>query len=259
MITIRGTSTIVTLRPALPQIESQQFDNDNQAMALFWKEIEVGDTGVAWTGEPSANACASSRRRSPGLDWRSRTRASTPTTPTTRWHGTTRWAPSPRRREASSSVAASSAATRTTPLHRQGRTARCSISKHPPSNAGPGSAFVYRVTEDGDSPYTLEAAWTQLAGTAHGQAGIAAFFECGEVSSNLCPGAGVPNARPEVVTLTGADGVTRCPFADGTLRVFIDATEQTDGLVSVDGVTGEFTLGFDPTPTEVCTVEYLGR
>ncbi len=84
-------------------------------------------------------------------------------------------------------------------------------------------------------------------------------FLCSGDATGLCPDTGQPNTRPEVVTLTGPDGTTACPFADGTLHVYIDNVEQTDKLVSQDGVTGDFTLGFDPTPTEVCTVEYLGR
>ncbi len=78
-------------------------------------------------------------------------------------------------------------------------------------------------------------------------------------TSPLPPAPGQENARPEVATMTGADGTTVFPFADGTLHVFVDQVEQTDKLVAQDGAAGTFTLGFTPTPTEVVTVEYLGR
>jgi hypothetical protein len=63
----------------------------------------------------------------------------------------------------------------------------------------------------------------------------------------------------EVATMTGADGTTAFPFADGSLRVFVDLVEQTSKLIAQDGVAGTFTLGFTPTPTEVVTVQYQGR
>jgi hypothetical protein len=59
--------------------------------------------------------------------------------------------------------------------------------------------------------------------------------------------------------MTGPDGTTLWPFANGTLKVFVDDVEQTAKLVSQDGATGDFVLGFTPTPTEVVTVEYVGR
>ncbi len=103
---------------------------------------------------------------------------------------------------------------------------------------------------------TLSATRT-TGGLPRGYGGILTAFVC--TSGSACPASGKPNQRPEVVTMTGADGTTSCPFGDGTLHVFVDATEQTATLVSQDGATGDFTLGFDPTPTEVVTVEYLGR
>jgi hypothetical protein len=63
----------------------------------------------------------------------------------------------------------------------------------------------------------------------------------------------------EVVTMTGDSGTTAFPFADGSLTVYVDLTDQTSKLVSQDGVTGDFQLGFTPTPTEVVTVDYQGR
>ncbi len=73
------------------------------------------------------------------------------------------------------------------------------------------------------------------------------------------PAPGQQNIRPEIVTMTGDSGTTLWPFADGTLHVFVDNVEQTAKLLSADGVTGDFQLGFTPTSTEVTTVEYQGR
>jgi hypothetical protein len=73
------------------------------------------------------------------------------------------------------------------------------------------------------------------------------------------PSPGQVNARPEVVTMSGADGTTLWPFADGTLKVFDDNTDQTGAIIAQDGSAGTFTLGFTPWPGEVITVEYLGR
>jgi hypothetical protein len=73
------------------------------------------------------------------------------------------------------------------------------------------------------------------------------------------PSPGQVNVRPEVVTMSGADGTTAWPFADGTLKVFDDNTDQTGAIIAQDGSAGTFTLGFTPWPGEVITVEYLGR
>jgi hypothetical protein len=79
------------------------------------------------------------------------------------------------------------------------------------------------------------------------------------VTDPVAPAPGQINIRPEIATMTGANGTTLWPFADGTLHVFVDNVEQTAKLVAQDGAAGTFTLGFTPTPTEVVTVEYLGR
>jgi hypothetical protein len=70
---------------------------------------------------------------------------------------------------------------------------------------------------------------------------------------------GQPNQRPEVVTMTGANGTTVWPFANGTLKVFVDDTDQTGAITAQDGAAGTFTLGFTPFVGEVVTVEYVGR
>lgn len=64
---------------------------------------------------------------------------------------------------------------------------------------------------------------------------------------------------PEVVTMTGPRGQTAHSFADGSLTVLVDNTNQTAGLLYVEGGCGDFTLGFTPTPTEVVTVRYQVR
>lgn len=64
---------------------------------------------------------------------------------------------------------------------------------------------------------------------------------------------------PEVVSMSGDDGTTAFPFADGSLHVFVDDTDQTAKLTAQDGAAGTFTLGFTPTPTEVVTASYQGR
>jgi hypothetical protein len=70
---------------------------------------------------------------------------------------------------------------------------------------------------------------------------------------------GQPNQRPEVVTMAGANGTTVWPFANGTLKVFVDDTDQTGAITAQDGAAGTFTLGFTPFVGEVVTVEYVGR
>jgi hypothetical protein len=88
--------------------------------------------------------------------------------------------------------------------------------------------------------------------------GTVAFFPSSSASAGA-PSPGQPNIRPEVATMTGANGSTLWPFADGTLKVFVDDTNQTGAIIAQDGAAGTFTLGFTPFVGEVVTVEYVGR
>lgn len=90
----------------------------------------------------------------------------------------------------------------------------------------------------------------------NGWAGLSYGIDCGAAEEVPQKGQWVFG---EVVTLTGDDGTTRVPFADGSLTVYVDLTDQTAKLVSQNGLTGDFTLGFTPTPTEVTTVDYQVR
>lgn len=98
----------------------------------------------------------------------------------------------------------------------------------------------------------------------HKGAGVAMMLVCtGSETDTPCIDAGQPSPDDEPVT-PAPDGVettflTRCPFADNTLHVYVDNTDQTGAITSYDGAAGEFTLGFAPTPTERITVFYLGR
>jgi hypothetical protein len=99
--------------------------------------------------------------------------------------------------------------------------------------------------------------WLGIGATSWGYSSVSVGIA--PAGTSVAPSPGQQNIRPEVVTMTGPDGTTLWPFADGTLHVFVDDVEQTAKLVSQDGATGDFTLGFTPTPTEVVTVEYVGR
>jgi hypothetical protein len=52
---------------------------------------------------------------------------------------------------------------------------------------------------------------------------------------------------------------TRWPFIDNSLQVWVDNTEQTSSILSVDGIAGTFTLRFAPTSTERLKVRYQSR
>lgn len=92
---------------------------------------------------------------------------------------------------------------------------------------------------------------------SYGAITVAWLCDAGATDNPPSPGQWV---RDEVVTMTGASGTTRFPFATGSLSVHVDLTDQTGAIVSQDGATGEFTLAFDPTPhEEVVTVSYQGR
>lgn len=89
-----------------------------------------------------------------------------------------------------------------------------------------------------------------------GDGGQGLFFAAASVSSLPSPGQPV---GPETVTMSGDDGTTIHPFADGSLRVFVDNVDQTAAITTQDGATGTFTLAFTPRPSETVTVFYQGR
>ena len=262
MMVIRSTSAMVT-PTGFTQIESQIDDDDGQSMAMYYREVQPGDTTTVHSGggNPSANmrmyiaevtgvgvtltdSVLVSDDSAHGPDWTQDLGSVTVTEGGIVFGG---------------AIIGNNAADDTFVDGTNGAITLLGTGGGV-NQGGPAKWFGYYLpTADGSVEISID--WNDPGSdpVAQGQAAISAFFECGTAATTTCPGAGTPNHRPEVVTLTGADGTTRCPFADGTLRVFIDATEQTDGLVSQDGATGDFTLGFDPTPTEVCTVEYLGR
>jgi hypothetical protein len=64
---------------------------------------------------------------------------------------------------------------------------------------------------------------------------------------------------PETVTMSGADGTTAFPFADNSLVVWVDATDQTAAITAQDGAAGTFTLGFTPYRGELVQVHYVAR
>jgi hypothetical protein len=106
---------------------------------------------------------------------------------------------------------------------------------------------------------------TAASTTVGGTITAAAAYTFGGVTYTLLPVAdanppqpGQP-VGPETVVMTGASGTTANPFADGSLRVFVDNTEQTTKITSYDGATGAFTLAFTPTSTELVQVYYQGR
>lgn len=63
----------------------------------------------------------------------------------------------------------------------------------------------------------------------------------------------------ETVTMVGASGTTRFPFADGSLQVKVDLLDQTAAVTAQSGAAGTFTLGFTPKAGERVDVRYQGR
>ena len=59
--------------------------------------------------------------------------------------------------------------------------------------------------------------------------------------------------------MTGVNGTTLFPFADGTLRVLYDIVDQTPAIVSYDGAAGTFVMPSAPPLGTQVFVEYLGR
>jgi hypothetical protein len=74
------------------------------------------------------------------------------------------------------------------------------------------------------------------------------------------PGQRINNETP-IQTSAGPPAVyqTAWPYADGSLRVFVDNLDQTAAVVETDPETGEFTLAFTPTSTERIRVYYQAR
>ncbi len=104
-------------------------------------------------------------------------------------------------------------------------------------------------------------AWTGVAcGGAGGDntnSGSAAFFPSAVAATPPSPGQ--QNNRPELVTMSGVNGTTLWPFADGTLRVIYDTVDQTAAIVSYDGAAGTFVMPSAPPLGTQVFVEYKGR
>lgn len=84
----------------------------------------------------------------------------------------------------------------------------------------------------------------------------------GTTVAQPAPAAGQPVENE--LSLTQPDGstlifFTKYPYADGSLRVFVDNLNQTAAVTESDPTTGEFTLAFAPRADEVVRTYYLGR
>jgi hypothetical protein len=100
------------------------------------------------------------------------------------------------------------------------------------------------------------------SGFSHGNRAYAVTWFIDPVgwnSSPTPPAPGQQNARPEIATMTGVNGTTLFPFADGTLRVLYDIVDQTPAIVSYDGAAGTFVMPSAPPLGTQVFVEYLGR
>ena len=101
-----------------------------------------------------------------------------------------------------------------------------------------------------------------------GQAYPGARNEFGGVTFTLIPTAGAePPAGGQWVyneTPTPAPGggntvfYTLFPYANGSLKVWVDQVEQTSAVTESNPAIGQFTLAFDPRSWEVLTVSYQG-
>jgi hypothetical protein len=108
---------------------------------------------------------------------------------------------------------------------------------------------------------TMEWSNDHDAGLIHGTGGVIALFQCsGSTDDPPAPGQWVLGETPTPTT-GGGNRVffTAHPYADGSLRVWVDDIDQTAAVTESDPETGEFTLAFDPTSTETIRVDYQGR
>lgn len=128
-----------------------------------------------------------------------------------------------------------------------------------PNSGGPTRWLGSKVIEN-DGTYGMEVDWVV---NSWGQGLIAAFFACAPGSSSLCPDAGTWVRGENVGFGDGTSDTfeTSCPFADGSLTVYVDRLPQTAALVAAgtDGATATFQLDFIPRTTELIEVDYQGR
>jgi hypothetical protein len=137
----------------------------------------------------------------------------------------------------------------------------------------PASDHYY--IENGDSFFKIvlgnDALFTSPTSVAYAANGVAcggaggddsndggvAFFPSAVAATPPAPGQ--QNNRPEIATMTGANGTTLWPFADGTLKVIYDTVDQTAAIVSYDGAAGTFVMPSAPPLGTQVFVEYKGR
>lgn len=260
-IALRGTGAIITPTD-FTIIESQQFDNDNQSFAMYYKEVEEGDsaTVASGPGNPSSSlrmyiaevtgvnvvlgdSLATSDDDDWGPDW-VQDLGTVTTSPGGIIFG--------------GSIVGVNPVTTLTPTPSAGGV---TLFRSTSGNHGPGKWFGYKLADD-TNPDGLTLSWDESGSdiAAHGQAGILAFFACsGEGSS--CPEVAqwVRNENIGFGDGTSDTFTTRCPFADGSLIVYVDRLDQTVAVTAYDGETGEFTLDFIPRTSELIEVDYQGR
>lgn len=143
------------------------------------------------------------------------------------------------------------------------------VDDHPPSGTGPYGGF--QASSSGHDFLTaggfVSGYYMQGGAAASGHvAGRIADFDFwidleGTTTENP-PTTGqrvdneIPSTTPDGTTTVFT---TRWPYADGSLKVYVDNLDQTGAVTESDPATGEFTLAFAPRSDEVVRVWYLGR
>lgn len=270
-ITLRGTGAIVTPTvdgDPMTQIETQGFDDDNQSHAVYYREVQVGDsaTVVSGSGNPPSTLRMSVLELTGvnvvlsdsalleddsdhGPDWTQDLGSLTVTD-----GGII----------VSQAIIGNNPADDTVVSDANGAT---TVYNAGANKGGPARWVGYKgVTASGTEELSID--WDDPGSdtAAHGQSAISAFFACsGEAST--CPDAAqwvidefVAEGDGTTVTFT-----TRCPYATGSLRVRVDGHPIIAGLDESDPAAGEFTLDFAPlaaqgdAAAEQIYVDYQGR
>jgi hypothetical protein len=101
------------------------------------------------------------------------------------------------------------------------------------------------TTPDRIGPIETSAGLHLVAASAFRE--VKADGECTTVGDPVAPTPGqrvlreIPTPTPDGSTTTFS---TAFPFADGSLKVYVDRLDQTAAVTSYDGAAGTFTLGF---------------
>lgn len=128
------------------------------------------------------------------------------------------------------------------------------------AGVSPRPYIMWQAVDSASGSYTPTLTYEDGNPFGHHWSGVSVALICEEDDGSPEPGQWVYDEVPTPPPGGGNRTFTTAhPYADGSLTVYVDRTNQTAAVTETSPAAGTFSLAFDPTSTELVQVSYQGR